>query len=206
MKLSPHSRATLTLARTSSSVTLRNSAPRDEAPKLKIGSSSPVRPSGRVGRLAFTMKDFCREPDELADKQWPQMPLVQVLSDVAADDLLIGFQKVEVNVSAFRCELEGDVQQLPKARIEKRVIRNVPQRSRVLLTRPASHFRCCRQLRRIDIDHGGVRRGEFINVLNRVGINLPGQLERLPACLCQADQLLEPGRPCCFHVNAGIEL
>src|SRR5688572_6664816 len=48
MKFNPHSRATRTDFNTSSSVTLRNSAPSDEAPKLRIGTARPVLPRRRV--------------------------------------------------------------------------------------------------------------------------------------------------------------
>src|SRR5688572_27265691 len=48
MKFNPLSNATRTDFSTSSKVTLRNSAPSDEAPKLRIGTCRPVLPRGRV--------------------------------------------------------------------------------------------------------------------------------------------------------------
>src|SRR5436190_23841925 len=48
MKFSPHSSATRTLASTSSSFTLRNSCPSDDAPKLRMGSWRSVWPRRRV--------------------------------------------------------------------------------------------------------------------------------------------------------------
>src|SRR5438132_259751 len=65
MKFSPLSSATRTDLRTSSSVTLRNSAPSEDAPKLRIGTCNPVLPSGRLCMAKLSMelrasaKRFC---------------------------------------------------------------------------------------------------------------------------------------------------
>src|SRR5262245_58478162 len=69
MKLSPHSRATRTLPSTSSSVTLRNSAPREEAPKPRMGSWRPVRPRGRVGSGVAGMVKFFEKEERTIGKR-----------------------------------------------------------------------------------------------------------------------------------------
>jgi hypothetical protein len=45
----------------------------------------------------------------LADKERAQMSHVEVLGDIAADDLLISLEQIEVTLSLLRRELEGDV-------------------------------------------------------------------------------------------------
>src|SRR5438045_3060605 len=104
MKLSPQSRATRTLASTSSSVTLRNSAPSEEAPKLRMGSSRPVRPKVRVGSFAFIGGGKIGAAS--GDKKRPQMALVEVLRHIAANHLFIGFQEIQVTAAFLGGELE----------------------------------------------------------------------------------------------------
>jgi hypothetical protein len=47
LKLKPQSSAARTFSSASSSFTLRNSAPSDDAPKLRMGTFNPVLPNGR---------------------------------------------------------------------------------------------------------------------------------------------------------------
>src|SRR5437762_2912686 len=74
MKLSPHSRATRTLPSASSSVTLRNSAPSELAPKLRMGRSRSVWPSrrvcmeeesGNVSQYRFDRERACSRPNSV---------------------------------------------------------------------------------------------------------------------------------------------
>ena len=58
------------------------------------------------------------------------------------------------------------------------------------------------QTRAIDIDHAGVGCTEFVNVFERVGIDLFCQRQAIAACFCQSDQLLEPCRPGGLEMDA----
>ena len=58
---------------------------------------------------------YRRWADSSTDEELAQVPLVEILGYVAADDLLVLFEQVEVAISLFRRELEGNVEKLPEA-------------------------------------------------------------------------------------------
>ena len=49
------------------------------------------------------------------------MPGVEVLSHVAANNFFVGFEEIEISLTFFRCELEGNMEKLAQAQIEQRI-------------------------------------------------------------------------------------
>ena len=68
------------------------------------------------------------------------MSLVEILSHVSTNNLLVRLQQIEITLTLLRRDLERDVQELPEARVEQRMRLVVPQRAGKLIARPAVHF------------------------------------------------------------------
>ena len=105
------------------------------------------------------------------------MPLPQVCGDTLRHYIFIRLERIQIFRAHLCRDLEADMQQLPEAGVVCRVLRVVAQGRSVLLAGPAVHLRDCRQLTIVDVDYGGVRRGELIFVCQRLRVDLFGNLE-----------------------------
>src|SRR5829696_8316267 len=138
-----------------------------------------------------------------ADEERLDVAVVEVLSHVAADDLFVLFEEVEVAVAHLRGHFVADVEELAQARVIERIRLVVAERADVLLGSPALDLFGRGKLRAVDVDDGRVGRAERVDVGERLGVNLPGELQALAARLGEADDLFEPGRAGGLDVDAG---
>ena len=131
------------------------------------------------------------------------MAVEQILGHLAGHDLAIGIEQVGIPSPLLRGHLERHVQELADVGIELGVHRHVPDGGGEPRPTPAVDFRSRRQLCAVDIDHRRIRPAEVVDVVEGVGVDLPGEHEAVAAGLGQPDQFLEPGRPGRLQMHAG---
>ena len=101
----------------------------------------------------------------LLEKQWLDMSLEQVVTDVTADCLTMVFECVEVAVAHFRGDLVGNMKKLPDIAVVSGTALIVFDCLHQIVTRPLGNDIRGRQLRPVYVDDRMVRTAELIEAL-----------------------------------------
>jgi hypothetical protein len=133
------------------------------------------------------------------------MAAVKVFRHVPRNHSFIEFEQVQIAGPHPGCDFEANMQHLAKTAVVGSCSGNVTESRNVLLGRPTANLVRRRKLRRVNVDHGGVRRRKFIAAREGFGINLLGQRQTVATGFCQADQLFQPRGSGGFEVHTCLE-
>ena len=120
------------------------------------------------------------------------MPVIQILNNVSGYRFFTRCQRLQITLAHFGRDLVANVKQLSEVGIELFILLIVPERRDELRGSPTPNRLFRRQLRAINVNHRRVRRAQRVDVVERMVINLFGELQACAVALSQAglaDQL-----------------